>query len=368
MGFLWPSLLLLLIFIPLLIMLYVWVLRRRARQALRYSSLSLIRAARPGRSRWRRHLPFVLFVLALSSLTLALARPVTSATVPSSRATIMLALDVSLSMCASDIPPNRLTVAQGAAESFIRNQARGTQIGIVAFAGFAELVMPPTTDRDALLDAVRNLTAARRTAIGSAILRSLDAISEVNEAVAPVDVFIGMDETTATPVPEGLYQPDIIVLLTDGASNRGALPLDAAQAAADRGVRVYTIGFGTDEGLPFRCTDEQLAGADFGFGDFFRGGSIPGGAFGSGSGNFGESANRWRFGLDEGTLRQVSDMTDGEFFLAESADELLEVFTTVPTYLNTTRVTTEISFAFAALGTVLMLIALVLTLLWNPLP
>ena len=368
MGLLWPSLLLLLSIIPILIVLYVWVLRRRQRQAVRYSSLWLIRAARPGRSRWRRHLPFALFLLALSSLIIALARPVTSVTVPSSRATIMLALDVSLSMCASDIPPNRLTVAQRAAESFIRNQEPGTQIGIVAFAGFAELIMPPTTDRDTLLDAVRNLTAARRTAIGSAILRSLDAISEVNEAVAPVDGYLGGQEDTATPVPEGLFQPDIIVLLTDGASNSGALPLDAAQAAADRGVRVYTIGFGTSEGLPFRCTDEQLAGADFGFGDFFRGGGIPGGAFGSGSGNFGGGANRWRFGLDEGTLRQVSAMTDGEYYLAESADELLEVFATVPTYLNTTRVTTEISVGFAALGTVLALLAVALTLLWNPLP
>lgn len=368
MGLLWPSLLLLLILIPVLIAVYVWVLKRRQRSAVRYSSLWLIRAAQPGRSHWRRHLPFVLFLLALSSLVIALARPFTSMTVPSSRATIMLALDVSLSMCASDIPPNRLTVAQEAAETFIRNQEPGTQIGVVAFAGFAELVMPPTTDRDALLATVRNLTAARRTAIGSAILRSLDAISEVNDAVAPVNVYLGPQDNTATPVPEGIYQPDIIVLLTDGASNRGALPLDAAQAAVDRGVRVYTIGFGTAEGLPFRCTDEQLAGADFGFGNLFRGGGVPGGAFGSGSGNFGAGANRWRFGLDEETLRRVAAMTDGEYFLAESADELLDVFATVPTYLNTTRVTTEVSVAFAALGTVLALLAVTLTLLWNPLP
>jgi Ca-activated chloride channel family protein len=368
MGLLWPSLLLLLSIIPILIVVYVWILRRRKRLAVRYSSLWLIRAARPGRSHWRRHLPFVLFLLALSSLIMALSRPVGSMTVPSSRATIMLALDVSLSMCASDIPPNRLTVAQEAAETFIRNQEPGTQIGIVAFAGFAELIVPPTTDRDVLLNAVRNLTAARRTAIGSAILRSLDAISEVNEAVAPVNVYIGPGESEPAPVPEGTFQPDIIVLLTDGASNSGALPVDAAQAALDRGVRVYTIGFGTSEGLPFRCTEEQLGGVDFGFGGLFSGGGIPGSSFGSGGGNFGPGGGRWRFGLDEVTLQQVAAMTDAEYYLAESADELLDVFANVPTYLNTTKITTEISVTFTALGTVLALIAVALTQLWYPLP
>lgn len=361
MDLLWPSFLILLSLIPLLIALYVWVLKRRQRYAIRYSSLWLIRAARPGQSRWRRHIPFALFLLALGSLILAIARPVANVPVPSSRANIVLALDVSLSMCASDIEPNRLTVAQEAAETFILNQEPGTKVGIVAFAGFAELVVPPSADKEVLLEAVRNLTAARRTAIGSAILRSLDAIAEVNENVAPVDVYLGVGEIESTPPTEVPLQPDIIVLLTDGASNRGAPPLVAAQAAAERGIRVYTIGYGTPEGLPFKCTPQQLGGANLWFGGGFGGG-------GFGSGNFGPGGGRFQIALDDETLRHVSALTDAEYYQAESADELLDVFANVPTYLETTRVTTEISVFFVAMGAILALISTVLMLRWNPLP
>ena len=246
------------------------------RYAVHYSSLSLIREAGPGRSRWRRHLPFALFLLALASLVLALGRPVTTRSVTSSQSAIVLALDVSLSMCSSDIAPNRLTVAQESAEAFIRNQDKNTRIGLVTFAGFAELIVPPTADKEVLLQAVRGLTTAYRTAVGSAIVRSLDAIAEVNDAVAPVNVFMRPAEGTPDPVDDGTYQPEIIVLLTDGASNSGVYPLAAAQAAADRGVRVYTIGYGTPRGSVFRCTPEQLGGIEFGA-RFRRGGFRRGG-------------------------------------------------------------------------------------------
>lgn len=142
-------------------------------------------------------------------------------------------------------------MAQEAAESFICNQEPGTQIGVVAFSGFAELIVPPTADRDTLLAAVDNLIVGRWTAIGSAILRSLDAISEINPEVLPVTVFSNPEENETGMANEVSPQPDIIDLLTDGASNRGAEPLDAAQAAVDRGIRVYTIGFGTPQGSMF---------------------------------------------------------------------------------------------------------------------
>lgn len=354
MGFLWPALLTLLISIPVLIGIYVWVLRRRKRFTIHYSSLSLVRAAVPRQSRWRRHVPFALFLIALASLIVGMARPVASVQVPSSRATIMLALDVSWSMCASDIPPNRLTVAQAAAEKFILNQEAATRIGVVAFAGFAELIVPPTNDREILLDAVRNLVTARRTAIGSAILRSIDAIAEVNPDVAPVEVFSEVDASGSIDVPEGNYQPDIIVLLTDGASNRGVLPLEAAIAAAERGIRVYTIGFGTPTGSPFNCTRQQLGGIEFD--DLFSGFS----GFGGGG--------RFRRGLDEETLKDVAALTGGEYYLAESADELLDVFADVPAHVETTRVTTEITAFFAGAAALLALAAIGLSQLWNPLP
>ena len=353
MTLLWPGFLLLLGLIPLIVGIYIWILRRRRRFAVRYSSLSLIREALPQQSLLRRYLPFALFLLGLVSLILALARPMAYVTVPSGRATIILAMDVSRSMCATDIPPNRLVAAQVAAQSFIERQESTTQIGIVAFAGFAELIQPPTTDQELLQDAVATLTTARRTAIGSAILKSLDTIAEINPDVAP-SVGEFSKDPGPTPVPEGAYAPDIIVLLTDGASNRGPWPLDAAQQAADRGVRVYTIGFGTANGsmmncnLGFQGSTDIFSGQDFG------------GGFGGGGG--------FRRGIDEQTLKEVADITGGTYYSAESAGELHEVFESLPTYLITKQETTEISVAFTAAGALLAGLAIVLSMIWQPMP
>ena len=351
---LWPSFLALLGLIPLIVLTYVWALRRRKRYAVHYSSLSLIREAQPGRANWRRHLPFALFVLALASLIVALARPVATYAATSNQSTIILALDVSLSMCNTDIEPNRLTVAQESAETFIRNQEPDTRIGIVAFAGFAELIVPPTADRDELLEAVDGLTAARRTAIGSAIVRSLNAIAEVNDAVTPVNVFMRPAEGSAGALLGAGPQPDIIVLLTDGASNSGVYPLDAAQAAADRGVRVYTIGYGTPRASTFQCTREQLGGLEFG--GFRRAG-------------FRTRLRRsFRLALDERTLQEVALMTDAEYYLAESAEDLIEVFAEVPSHLTKAKTTIELTAAFTGVGALLALVAIALAQFWQPIP
>src|SRR5262245_27866646 len=241
MDLLWPGCLLLLGLLPLMIAAYIWMLRRRRRFAVRYSSLALVREALPRQSRLRRHLPFALFLLGLASLVIALARPVAIVSVPTGQTTIILAMDVSRSMCSTDIQPSRLEAAEAAALSFIQRQKSTTQIGIVAFSSFGEVIQPPTTDSEALQAAVENLTTGRRTAIGSGILKSLDAIAEIDKSVAPsvTDTSRGV---APTPVPKGAYAPDIIVLLTDGANNAGPEPADAAQQAADRGVRVYTTG------------------------------------------------------------------------------------------------------------------------------
>jgi len=354
MDLLWPGFLFLLGLIPLIIGVYIWLLLRRRRFAVRYSSLALIHAALPQQSRWRRHLPLALFLLALAILIMALARPVTTILVPAGRATIILALDVSRSMCATDIPPHRLHAAKEAALSFIQARVSSTQIGIVGFAGFAELIQPPTTDQELLQDAVENLTTARRTAIGSAILKSIDAIAEINEAVAP-SATGASPEIELTPVPEGEYVPDIIVLLTDGASNQGPYPLDAAQQAADRGIRVYTIGFGTANGsrsLPY-C-DQPFQGDPFG-------NEQRSGGLGFGGGGF-------RRGIDEVTLQGVAELTGGDYYSAESAGELQEVFESLPTYLITREETTEVSAIFTAIGALLAAMAIVLSLIWHPLP
>lgn len=352
MSLLWPGFLYLGLLIPLAIAIYVWFLQRRRRFAVRYSSLSLVREAATKQSWLRRHFPFLLFLLALASLVFALGRPVATVMIPSNKATVILAVDVSRSMCSTDIPPNRLEVARDAALTFIQNNAAGRQVGIVAFAGFAELIQPPTSDLRLLENAVGYLAPARRTAIGSAILRSLDAISEVDDRVAPSELSTSFNPSGA-PQLSGNYVPHIIVLLTDGASNAGPLPVIAAEQAIERGVRVYTIGFGTTHNTsPMNCgADDPFGG---GFGSPFGGGGGGGGGF--------------RREIDEETLKQVAEMTGGEYYVATSAGELQDVFENLPTYVIATRETTEISVFFSGIAALLGILALALAFLWHPLP
>ncbi len=358
MNFLWPWLLLFLLIVPLSIAVYIWMLRRRRKFAVRFSSLSLIREALPKSARWRQHLPFALFLLALTGLILAQARPVAEVEVPFSRTTIILALDVSRSMCATDVEPNRLAVAQEAALAFVEAQADGTRIGLIAFAGFAELVVPPTHDKELLRRAIANLTTSLGTAIGSATLKSIDAIAEVNTAVPPSGLNLQIENPNGERAE--LYQPDIIVLLTDGANSRGPHPLDAAQQAADRGVRVYTIGFGTDEVPQMVCTQAQLGGDAFGGG---FGGGFGGSFSGGGGGNF-----RRFLVIDEETLQAVADLTGGEYYRAESAEQLQDVFEELPTQFVLQTETTEISVFFVMAAVVLAGTAVFLSLKWRRYP
>ena len=348
MEFLWPGFLFLLILIPLLVGLYSWMLRRR-RFAVRYSSLELVRAALPKKSNWRRHLPVGLFLLGLTSLVIALGRPVAILNVPTNQTTIILTIDVSGSMRSRDIQPSRLQAAEEAAFSFVQHQKSTTQIGLVAFSSFGELIQPATTDQAALQAALDSLTVGRRTAIGSGILVALDAISQVDKNVARsiTDVNPGVEPA---PVPKGDYAPDIIVLLTDGDSNAGPDPVAAAQQAADRGVRVYTIGFGTINGP---------SASQSPFGGF---GGFPGG----GGGFFGGGGSR--MGLNEPMLKQIASMTGGTYHLASSASELESVFAGLPTYLIIKHEILETSVLFVALGALLAGIALLLSLAWRPLP
>jgi Ca-activated chloride channel family protein len=359
MTFLWPYSLYLLGLIPLIIIVYILMLRRRRRFAVRYSSLALVREALPQQSWLRRHFPLALFLLALTSLIVALARPVSIVTVPAGQTAIVLAIDVSRSMCSTDVQPNRLLAAENAALSFVKNQKSNAQIGVVAFSSFAEVIQPPTMDGEALQSAIQSLLVGTRTAIGSGILKSLDAISEIDKNVAP-SITDGSPGIEPQPVPKGAYAPDIIVLLTDGVSNTGPLPLDAAQQAADRGVKVYTIGFGTANGGEFPFCGQQFQGNEPFFG---------GGGFGNGGGGFGfGGGGGFRRGIDEQTLKQVADMTGGTYYSAESAGELQKVFQELPTYLITKHETSEISVIFTAIGALLAILAIALSLMWHPLP
>jgi len=356
---LWPGFLVLLLLVPLAVVLYALAQRRRKPSGVRYSSLSLVREALPGTSRLRRHLPFALFVLGAASLVLALARPVVVAAVPTNQTTVLLTIDVSGSMCSSDIPPTRIQAAEDAAATFIEHQSASTQIGIVAFSGFAELVQAPTSDKQALLDALHSLATGRRTAIGSGMLAAVDSIAAVDPAVKPTTAD---GQPAVVPVPQGAYAPDIVVLLTDGANNAGPDPLTAAQQAADRGVRVFTIGFGTANGGAFNgeCA-AQFLGRE-------PGGGNGGGNFGFGGGGGGGNPNGFRRGIDEVTLRKIADLTGGRYYPAESAGDLEQVFSSLPMSIVVKHETVEAGAGFVAIAALFTGLALLLGRLWRPLP
>ncbi|MBI5948218.1 MAG: VWA domain-containing protein [Chloroflexi bacterium] len=360
MSFSWPLVLLSLILIPVAVAIYAWLQRRKRRFAVRYASLSLIRDALPRHARWRRHLPFALYLLSLASLMVAASRPQAVVAVPTKRASIILAMDVSLSMCSSDVAPNRLTAAQDVASRFIKDQPGDTRIGIVAFSGLAQLVVPPTTDRKELLAAIEAFRAARGTAIGSAVLKAVDAIAEINPNVSRSG--IDLDATPGGPAVAvaGDYQPDIIVLLTDGATTQGVDPIVAAQEAADRGVRVYTIGFGTDTPAPLVCSRDQLGS-----------GALPGqfgGPGGVGGGGGGGGARRQSLVVDEETLASIAELTGGTYHKAEDAEQLDEVFKDLPNEVAVTKEDREVSVAFVAMGALAAIVAVALSLAWNRYP
>ncbi len=262
MSFSWPWALLALLVIPLVFAAW-WLTRRRRRRAvLRVTSIALVRAAMPGRSRWRRRIPAALLTLGLAVLAVGAARPQATVPVASSSATIMLALDVSGSMCSTDVKPNRITAAEQAATDFIKSQTGGPHIGLVAFAGTAVVLVPPTADTGQLISALGGLTTSFGTAIGEGILTSLDAIAQVDPAVAPTGATASRDRDAG-------YASDVIVVLTDGSNNRGIDPQTAAKQAASRGVRVFTIGYGTDNPAPLACSTDQFGG--FGSGGGGRG-------------------------------------------------------------------------------------------------
>jgi Ca-activated chloride channel family protein len=305
-----------------------------------------------------------LVVASLGLLGVASSRPQVRADVPVASSAVILALDVSRSMCATDVSPNRFAAAQDAVRQFIRTQDDQTRIGLVVFSGFAQLAVAPTDDRDQLLQTVDGLTTGRGTTIGAAILKSIDAIAELDPNVAPSDPFSGgtgpgegppggspssptsPSEPPATKAPTA---PEIIVLLTDGANTRGISPADAAKQAAARGVRIYPIGFGTTTPTQMSCTSDQLGG--------LLEGSDRGGGFGQG----GPAGRRFLL-VDEDALRTVATTSGGEYFKATDAEQLNTVLTDLPKHVKVEQQDVEISAGFAGLAAVLLLAGLWISL------
>lgn len=353
MSFSWPWALLALLAVPLLLAARWWLNRRRKRSAVTVSSIALIRAAVPGRSAWRRRIPVYLFLIGLIALAGALGRPQASLSVPSNNTSILLAIDVSGSMCSTDVAPNRLSVAMDAARSFIKDQHDGTKIGLVAFSGIAGLLVPPTTDKDALLAAIDTLKTARGTAIGQAILTSIDAIAEIDPNVAATGVDLG----DAPPSALADYEPDTIVVLTDGSNTTGVDPVTAAQQAAARHLRVFTIGFGTTNPAPAVCTADQISGGDPGQG--FAGG----GQFGGGGGFGGRGGRNQE--IDEDALNQVAKETGGQYFRAQDASQLSKVLGNLPRDIGLHKENVEITFWFVLAAALLVFSGVGLAMWWN---
>ncbi|MEU5861704.1 MULTISPECIES: vWA domain-containing protein [unclassified Nonomuraea] len=345
MSMSWPWALLSALVIPLIFAIRWWALRRRRRAAVRVTSIALVRAALPGRTRWTRRIPVALFVAGLALLAVGAARPQASVPVPTRSTTILLALDTSGSMCSTDVDPNRITAARKAAAGFIESQRGGPRIGLVTFAGTAGLLVPPTDDTDTLIEALDGLTVARGTAIGQAMLTSIDAIAEVDPSVAA---------TSATPPAAGSgYAGAAIVVLTDGANTQGVEPQRAAQEAALRRVRVFTIGFGTTNPAPMVCDNSQFDGRGFrGWGSGFGGG-----------GGFDRGRNPQV--IDEPALREIARTTGGSYHRAENADQLETALDALPGAFTVVRERVDAAAVFAGAGALLVVAALSLSLWWN---
>ncbi|MBL7488336.1 VWA domain-containing protein [Frankia sp. AgB1.9] len=345
MSLTWPWALCTLLALPLLAAFAWWSRRRRRRAAVRVTSIALVRGALPGRLRWYRRVPAALLALGLVALSIGAARPQATVPITSNSTTIMLALDVSGSMCSTDVPPNRITAAEKAATAFIKAQPAGSRIGLVTFSGIAGLLVPPTTDSQKLLDALQNLTTSRGTAIGQGILTSIDAIADADPSVASTGSAVSGNGT-------GPYAADVIVVLTDGANTQGVDPQTAAKQAAARRLRVYTIGFGTTTPAPMVCGSSQVGGLG-GFGGF--------GGFGGG----GRLGDRSPLVIDEQALRDVAATTGGTYYRAQNAGQLQDALGTLPRNITVTHKHQDIAAWFAGIGGLLVAAAVGLSLWWN---
>jgi Ca-activated chloride channel family protein len=342
MLFLWPQYLWLLPALPLLVVLYVWLLRRRRQAAVRYSSIGVVRAA-TGARRWRRHVPPLLMLLALAVLVVAAARPTARVPLPWARTSIMLAMDVSLSMRVSDVKPSRLAAAQQAAKTFLADLPKDIEVGLVTFAGSTQVAQAATLDRASLVAAIDAFQMQTGTAVGNAIVLCLAELFP-DHGIALGDMTFGStrpgqgrsldDKDKAppkaiTPVAPGSYESAAIILLSDGRRTTGVDTLEAAKMAADRGVRIYVVGLGSVNG--------DTASSE---------------------------AMPIYLQLDEPTLREVARMTGGEYHHAGTAEQLRGVYEKLGSRMQVVTRETEVTGLLALVAAVLAVTAAALSALW----
>ena len=338
MSFQWPNLLWSLLAMPALVGLYLWLLGRRKRSTVRLASISVAREALGRGPGWRRHVPPALLLGAVTLLLFAAARPLAVVTLPLTERTIMLAMDVSGSMRATDVKPNRIVASQEAAKAFVNALPRDVRVGIVSFAGTAAVVQAPTTSREDIIAAIDRFQLQRGTATGSGIVLSLATLFPDDEIeiaqitgqrMMPKPLSETKPKKEFKPVEPGSYGSAAIIMLTDGQRTTGPDPLDAAKMASQRGVRVYTVGVGTTSG-------ETIG---------FEGWSM-------------------RVRLDEETLKQVALLTRAEYFYAGTAQDLVKVYESLSSKLVVERKETEVTALFGLLAAALVVAAAALSLWW----
>ena len=330
MSFIWPYLLLSLLLIPLAAWFYRREQRRRRQVVAGYAALGLTPTAAGRTPGWRRHLPYFLFLAGLTLLCLSLARPQAALSLPRLEGVVILAFDVSGSMAATDLEPSRMEAARAAAIDFIQRQPTTVRVGIVAFSESGFTVQPPTNDQAALLNTVNRLRPERGTSLATGILAGLNTIFATPEPSGAV--YSNLTPTpvaTSTPVAPGSYTSAAIVLLTDGENTAPPEPLESAQIAADRGVRIYPIGIGSAAG-----TTIEIEGMTY----FTR--------------------------LDAATLERIAEMTAGAYFNARDEEELSEIYRSLDVQLVTRPEQTEITALFAGAAMLLLIGGALLAMVW----
>jgi Ca-activated chloride channel homolog len=330
MSFIWPAMLVLLLLIPLFVVLYIRLQQRRRRLTARYGGLGFVHGAMGRGLGVRRHIPPALFLVGLTILIIALARPQTVVSLPRVEGTVILAFDVSGSMAADDFKPTRMEAAKAVAREFVQRQPRSIQIGVVAFSESGFTVQTPTNEQEAILATINRLTPQRGTSLGQGILGALNTIAASTEQdprlysnLTPAPV------PTPTPVPKGTDTSAVIVLLTDGENTAPPNPLAAAQAAAERGVRIYTVGIGSAAGTTLHVNGFTV-----------------------------------HTQLDETMLQQIAQLTEGAYYNAESQEDLRTIYDNLDLQLVIKPEKTEVTALFAGAGILVLLIGGICSLLW----
>lgn len=315
LTYLAPNRFWLLVGVAALAVAYVVLQRRRRTYAVRFTNLDLLQSVAPKSPGWRRHLPAIAMLMAISALVVSVARPAREERVPRERATVILAIDTSLSMMAEDVAPDRLTAAQAAAKTFLTILPPKINVGLVSFNGTGTILVPPTTDRARVRTAIDRLELDERTAIGEAIFTSLQAIQQAPPAEGDED-----NEDV----------PARIVLMSDGKTTVGRPDSVGAQAAKDAGVPVNTIAFGTDHGVIVIPEEPAPVPVD----------------------------------VDHAALEAIAEATDGKAFQAATEGELREVYRNIGSSIGYEIVFNEVGRWFVGLGMALLFLGSTLSLLW----